>query len=133
MFLGGDGGRVSVLLPDDLRRSLPTLYETERSDNPTVHAKFFTPWTNWTWYVIEFDGEDLFFGLVEGHEVELGYFRLSELAEVVGPGGLGIERDEFFKPAPLREVKAAIERKGLGTPFFGSKLLKSLSSKGRGK
>ena len=43
-----------------------------------VHVKFFTPWTSWTWYGIEFDGEDLCFGLVDGHEEELGYFSLSD-------------------------------------------------------
>ena len=41
----------------------------------------------------EFDGHDLFFGLVEGHVKELGYFSLSELQRVKGPMGLPIERD----------------------------------------
>jgi hypothetical protein len=30
--------------------------------------------SSWTWYSTEFDGEDLFFGLVVGFETELGYF-----------------------------------------------------------
>jgi hypothetical protein len=49
-----------------------------------------------TWYATEFDGEDLFFGLVDGLEKEFGYFSLSELESVDGPFGVGIERDLYF-------------------------------------
>jgi len=45
-----------------------------------------------------------FFGLVEGHEKELGYVLLSELEEVRGPMGLPIERDLYFKPKTLEEI-----------------------------
>jgi hypothetical protein len=62
--------------------------------------KFFTPWSNWTWYVTEGEkeanGDWLFFGLVEGFEKEWGSFRLSELTEAQGPMGLKIERDRWF-------------------------------------
>jgi hypothetical protein len=68
-------------------------------------CKFFTPWSNWTWYVIEFDGEDLFFGYVVGHDKELGYFRHSELQSIQGPFGLRIERDMYFEPEVLSRVK----------------------------
>jgi len=37
-------------------------------------VKFFSPWMNWTWYAVEFDGKDIFFGLVEGFATEWGYF-----------------------------------------------------------
>jgi len=66
-----------------------------------VVVKFFTPWANWTWYATEFDGEDLFFGLVDGFEKELGYFSLSELEGLTGPGGLKIERDLHWTPKDL--------------------------------
>ncbi len=97
------------LLTEELRRTIPRLYATEREQDPLVAAKFFTPWSSWTWYVLEFDGEDLFFGLVCGHERELGYFSLSELESIRGPGGLRIERDEHFTPARLSAVKTALE------------------------
>ena len=45
-----------------------------------------------------------FFGLVFGHERELGYVLLSELEEVRGPMGLPIERDLHFKPKTLAEI-----------------------------
>ncbi len=72
----------------------------ESNDNPKILVKFFTPWSNWTWFVTEGekqeDGDWLFFGMVHGHEREMGYFLLSELQEVKGPFGLKIERDMHF-------------------------------------
>lgn len=91
------------LLPARLLEQLPKLYETENlpDDKKMVVAKFFYPDFSWTWYAIEFDGEDTFFGLVDGFEKELGYFTLSELMENKGKLGLAIERDLNFKPVPL--------------------------------
>ena len=63
------------------------------------------PRTGWTWYVTEFDGEDSFFGYVVGFEKELGYFSLSELQGIRGALGLPVERDLYFEPKPLSEVK----------------------------
>jgi hypothetical protein len=52
----------------------------------------------------EFDGNDTFFGLVDGLEKELGYFSLSELQSVRGPLGLPIERDLYWRPKTLKEI-----------------------------
>ena len=41
-------------------------------------VKFFDPTGSWTWYATEFDGEDTFFGLVDGFELEWGDFSLSK-------------------------------------------------------
>ena len=86
------------------RKDLPGLYSQEDSPDPVIHVKFFTPDSNWTWYATEFDGIDTFFGLVDGHERELGYFSLSELEKVRGPYGLKIERDLHFPPRKLSEI-----------------------------
>jgi len=93
------------LLTKEITTKLPALYTQENEEDPMVICKFFAVWSNWTWYGIEFDGEDLFFGYVLGHEAELGYFRLSELQSLKGPMGLGIERDLYFKPQALSEIK----------------------------
>ena len=69
-----------------------------------AQVKFFTPDSSWTWYASEFDGEDTFFGLVSGFEVELGYFSLRKLQEVKGPLGLQIERDIHFEPQILGKL-----------------------------
>jgi hypothetical protein len=97
------------LLTDELRKRLPLIGATESEEDPMVICKFFTPWTNWTWYVIEFDQADTFFGLVDGHEVELGYFSLQELQTKQGPYGLRIERDRYFKPERLSVIRERIE------------------------
>ncbi|MEL7435305.1 MAG: hypothetical protein AAFN11_15260, partial [Chloroflexota bacterium] len=58
------------LLPLEIADKIPELYDTEElGDDAIVHVKFFTPWTFWTWYVIEYDGRDLCFGLVNGFEL----------------------------------------------------------------
>ena len=101
----GKEQRMMELLTEELRQQLPPLYSQEHVDDPLVVCKFFTPDSNWTWYVMEFDGEDLFFGLVVGFEKELGYFTLSELEEARGPLGLPIERDLHFQPMKLSEVR----------------------------
>ncbi len=98
------------LLTDELRKTLPPLYTQEADPDPTVFAKFFTPDSNWTWYVTEGspEGDDFrFFGYVQGHEDEWGYFVLSELQSAKGPLGLGIERDLHFRPGRFNEVVPA--------------------------
>jgi hypothetical protein len=69
-----------------------------------ARVKYFTPDSSWTWYASEFDGDDTFFGLVSGLEVELGYFSLKELKQACGPMGLPIERDLHFEPKTLQEL-----------------------------
>jgi len=93
------------LLTQKLRKKLPPLYsQDDKGGKAIVHAKFFTPDSNWTFYASEYDGEDRFFGLVDGHCKELGYFCLSELESVRGPMGLPIERDLHWKPRSLEEI-----------------------------
>jgi hypothetical protein len=94
------------LLDDDSRKKLPLLYSGEEHGlDALAQVKFFTPDSSWTWYASEFDGEDIFFGLVSGFVVELGYFSLEELKEAKGPLGLPIERDLYYEPKSLRELK----------------------------
>ena len=76
-----------------------------QGDEAIAQVKFFAPWTGWTWYAVEYNPEDkLFYCLVDGFEKELGYWGLEELEDIVGPIGMKIERDMYFKPTPLREL-----------------------------
>lgn len=89
------------LMTKALRDKLPALYSTEDvpEDDKRIIVKFFDPCGSWTWYAVEGEpeGEDIrFFGLVDGHVKEWGYFMLSELESVKGPLGIGIERDLHF-------------------------------------
>jgi len=114
------------LLTKEIRGKLPSMYSQEDVEDPMVWVKFFTPDSNWTWYGIEFDGDDIFYGFVVGFEQELGYFSLKELSEARGPLGLPIERDKWFKPMLLSEVKEL--HKGdlyhgeMGAPKFRSRV-----------
>lgn len=95
------------LLTHAARRALPGIGATESQGLSTLaRVKLFTPDSSWTWYVTEFDGEDLLFGLVDGFEAELGYFSLSELTQLRGPLGLPVERDRFFEPRPVGEIRS---------------------------
>jgi hypothetical protein len=93
------------LLTKEIRKHLPPLGGQDgKGGKAMAHVKFFTPDSSWTWYATEFDGQDMFFGLVEGQEKELGYFSLSELQNARGPMGLAIERDLHWMPKTLAEI-----------------------------
>jgi hypothetical protein len=106
-------------LTKELEKTLPALYSQEANPDPMVMGKFFTPDAGWTWYAIEGSEVDdngycdteeekvgfLFFGLVCGFDVGLGYFLLAELETFRGPFGLPVERDLYFQPTRLSEVK----------------------------
>jgi DUF2958 family protein len=97
------------LLTEELRASLPPLYSQDGNSNPTVHAKFFTPDSSWTWFITGGSPEEddfIFFGYVIGLEEEWGYASLAELESVRGPLKLPIERDLYFRPGPWSEVIA---------------------------
>ena len=100
------------LLTNEVRQSLPAMGATEDDENVVAMAqvKFFAPDSSWTWYAAEFDGEDIFYGLVDGHEIEFGYFSLQELQAARGHLGLPIERDLYFTPVPLHALYDELKR-----------------------
>lgn len=84
---------------------MPALYSTEGQEEKLTYVKFFTPWSNFTWYGCEYDpNERLFFGLFVGLEKEYCYFSLDELEFVRGPFGLRVERDMHFTPKPVEQL-----------------------------
>lgn len=104
------GPRKHLLLTQKDLANIPMLYSQESNLDPTVWVKFFDAFGSWKWFVTEYDGNDTFFGLVQGHEEELGYFSLQELASQMGPGGAPrIERDRYFTPKPLSQVRGNLK------------------------
>lgn len=105
---------------------MPPLYSGEEKGLQVLAlVKFFTPDGGWTWYASEAsavmnDGSQkaltdvdpnnpdvddvVFFGLVNGLELELGYFLLSELKQTRGTFGLPVERDLYYTPKTLGEL-----------------------------
>jgi len=116
--IANDKLRGMKLLPKEIRETLPPLYAQDgKGSKAVVYVKYFTPSSSWTWYategepILDESGKEVdfkFFGLVDGHEKELGYFVLSELEEVRGPMGFPIERDLHFKPKTLEEIAPEI-------------------------
>ncbi len=93
------------LVNEEIKNMLSKLYEQDgKGLNAVVYVKYFTPDSNWTWYAVEFDRNDILFGLVDGFVKELGYFSLSELESIKGPLGLKVERDLYFNPTTLKEL-----------------------------
>ena len=93
------------LLTDDLKKQAEDQYPKGADFDQDIVAKFFTPWTNWTWYLMNKQpGEDYCWGIVEGHDVEAGSFTLSELEEIAGPFGMEIERDLYFSPIKAKDL-----------------------------
>lgn len=97
------------LLTESLKKQIPALNSTENLplEEKVVVAKFFSPIGAGTWYVIEGeeqDGDFIFFGLVDLHEQEFGYFTLNELESVALPFGLKIERDIQFTQEKISKL-----------------------------
>ncbi len=89
------------LLTKALEKKLPAIHSATNK----AYVKWFAPWTNWTWYVMEYDPEtgDCF-GYVEGHEKEMGYFNKKEVEKLNGPFGLKVERDLSFETTDFEEL-----------------------------
>ena len=99
-----------ILMTEELKTKIPRLYSQEKEPDPTVHVKYFDLCGSWSWYATEFDGVDIFFGWVDGDFPELGYFSLSELQSVKINGVQRIERDIYFAPRQLSEIKQSNRR-----------------------
>lgn len=93
------------LLTEEIRKKLPPLgSQDDKLGKAIAYVRFFTPDSDWSWHATEFDGEDIFFGLVDGYCREVGYFSLKELEKARGPLGLPIERDLHWQPKMLEEI-----------------------------
>ena len=109
------GPRRHKLMTKEIADTIPPLYANDGADDPNAvvaRVKFFSPYSNWTWYVTEWDAETgECFGLVEGFETELGYFSLDELAEATVFGGVpAVERDLYWKPKTLGAIRRESSR-----------------------
>lgn len=70
-------------------------------------CKFFLCQGAWTWYVLEanLEKKELFGVVINGYgEGEYCYFSLDELEHLKSKIGLGVERDLYFTPKPLKEI-----------------------------
>ena len=97
------------LIPEEIRQRLPGLASMTQA-NPIqkwiAQARFVDPETRISWYLIEFDGQDRFFGLMVGKHAVAGEFSLTELeslGEESDEAGL-VYLDRSFQPAALIDL-----------------------------
>ena len=97
------------LLTQAIIRKLPKIYATESiplEEKPII-CKFFNPIGSGNWYVIEGEEKEddfIFFGLVDLHEQEFGYFSLRELESTRLPLGMKIARDINFENYKVKDI-----------------------------
>lgn len=94
------------LLTQELLKKLPPLGHSIKSkEEPQAIVKWFTPDSNFTWYVAEYNPENgMCWGLVDGFAKEFGYFMLDEIQSLKGPLKLPVERDWSFDPVNLNSL-----------------------------
>ena len=94
------------LLTRELLKKLPPIgHSIKTKEEPQAIVKWFTPDSNWTWYVAEYNPENgMCWGLVDGFEKEFGFFTIDEIQKLKGPLKLPIERDMWFEKCNLNSL-----------------------------
>ena len=94
------------LLTKELLKKLPPIgHSIETKKEPQAIVKWFTPDSNFTWYVAEYDpATGQCFGLVDGFAKEFGYFNINEIKALRGPLKLPVERDWAFDPVNINSL-----------------------------
>ena len=102
-----------ILLTDDLRERL-LANGLERGADHVPVVKFFNPLGEGVWLATERNADgDTLFGLADLGYPELGSFSLEELASIVLPFGMRIERDILFTgDFPISVCAAAAREAG---------------------
>ncbi len=100
------------LLPAELREKIPRLGTNSEVplDEMVVYTKFYDPTSRWRWYVLQFDGENTFYGFVlTTNHALAGQFTLTELEGLRYRhhtlGEVGVERDTYFRPLTVKELR----------------------------
>ena len=95
----------------DIKRKAQKQYIEGSDMEQKVVAKYFDPVGSWKWFLMNMDKDgDYCWGIVEGNEVEMGSWLMSDLQNQKLPLGLGIERDLYFEPMKAKDVWDALNR-----------------------
>ena len=100
------------LLTDDIQKQAEGQYKLGSDMDQEIVAKFFTPWSNWTWYLMNKSPDtDYCWGIVRGIALEMGSFSIDELESIAGPLGMNIERDQHFTPIKAKTLWKELSEK----------------------
>jgi len=100
----------SIVRNEAIREAAKCLHGLYETDGPNYKDKVYNyvltiPGSDWCWYPCEFNAEDgLFFGLVDGDELELGYFSLDEMLQCST-----VTWGELSPPMTHREIEGALD------------------------
>src|SRR6266568_5760700 len=119
------------LMTPALWHLLPPLDSQREASFPLVYCHYFLPDTQWDWYVLEFDGNDVFYGWVSHMSQEFATFYLSELRILRGLRGRPVTRDKHFTPLPLWHVQQHYGGLPLGPTISISPILQTTSPHAR--
>lgn len=100
------------LLTKEISEQLQRQYARGADMSQLVVAKLFDASGSWSWYVMNQDPEDpsYLWGIVQGNELEIGSFSLTELESYKGRLGIGIERDLYFKPVKAGDLWTRLQK-----------------------
>lgn len=91
-------------LADEVRE-LPNLEaQYSKGGHVIAHARIFNPKSGTVWYAAEFDGEDVFFGIIEERVKRLGYFTRSAIENECTSNGGRVQRDRDWKPTEIEKI-----------------------------
>ena len=89
------------LLTKEIQKKAEKQFDKGSDMEQMVVAKYFDPMGSWKWVLMNKHVEDDYcWGIVKGHEVEMGSFSMEEL-ESMQPR---LQRDLYFEPMKASEV-----------------------------
>lgn len=115
-----NGRRKHLLLTAALKKKLPALYAQDgKGDDAIIYVKLFCPYSDFTWYITEYSPEEnQAFGLTYRDSMgdqcpagELGYICINELETLHRNGLPLVERDLYFSPTRLGDIKATLRQR----------------------
>lgn len=85
----------------------PLYSQDGKRENAICIVKFFLCVGSWTWYILERENDTLYGITINGEgEGEFGYISLNELQNLRATRlGLSVERDIYFEPTKLKDIK----------------------------
>lgn len=96
------------LMTNELRKKLPPLHSTKDQEDPMVICRFYYPRYGVSFYAIEFDGENMFYGLIGHDKLRFDYFSLGGLEETQIVSTLTAVERMPFKPCRLSAFNSQI-------------------------
>jgi len=93
-----------AILGDEIKTRIPPLYSQDRSDDPIIYARLFSPGNKWQCLVAEgCERNDTFliFGLFLGNGSRWGQIEFGELSRMIADEGAPLCIDREFKPVRL--------------------------------